>query len=905
MRAGVDCVAVTDHNTGAWIDKLKGELNELERKGHPDFRPIYIFPSVELSVHAGFHLLAIFDIDKGTTDIDSLIGAVAYDGQKGDSDGVTRKSAAEVVEIVLARGGIPIPAHADDFKGLLRPANSDGAETALDSLTVRQVLENSGLLAMEVTIANFKKPDIYQQRGLSWAEVLGSDSHHPVGAAGQNYPGSRYTWVKMAKPTLDGLRLALLDGGGFSVRRSDASGSFDPFALPKHYVESIEIVEARYMGRGPRPAKLDFNPWLNALVGGRGTGKSTVVHAMRLAARREQDFNDLPTNTNSRETFERFARVPTDQTRVGGLTPDTAIRWTLMRDGVRHRVNWNQDGSGTAVEDENNRGDWKPSSVQSVTPDRFPLQLFSQGQIAELAGDDPTALLMEIDRAAGITALHRKFNESVAAYISIRSRLRELESKMGGMEESTLVELEDVERKLTRFESARHASVLTTYRRRTRQRREIDRQFESAESAAKRIEEAAMELTLDDLPDNLFEPSNVEDQKVVEVIDYLRSTVDNVATEARGLASRLRDVAEGQRQVLKNSEWEASAEQAARTYRILVSELEKDRIADPNAYGTLVQAKQRLDGHMQIVRSQKEERDRLIQESGSRLKDVLDARRSVTQARREFLTNALAKNKFVRLEIMPYGNDPLIIERSLREVLGVSDNRFADDILNASDDEQSNGFVPDLVCGELTENPDDRAAKIEERLETLKDRFRAACSGQGGFGGHFNNFLEREFGRTPHLLDNLLTWFPEDGLSVSYSRSGDGKDFRPISQASAGQRSAAMLAFLLAHGEEPLVLDQPEDDLDNHLIYDLVVRQMQENKTRRQIIVVTHNPNIVVNGDAEMVHALAFENGQCVVRQSGSMQEDAMREEICQVMEGGREAFRRRYRRLGSDLNHV
>ena len=145
----------------------------------------------------------------------------------------------------------------------------------------------------------------------------------------------------------------------------------------------------------------------------------------------------------------------------------------------------------------------------------------------------------------------------------------------------------------------------------------------------------------------------------------------------------------------------------------------------------------------------------------------------------------------------------------------------------------------------------------------------------------------------------MLTWFPEDDLVVEYSLQSDGTGFRPISQASAGQRSAAMLAFLLAHGDEPLVLDQPEDDLDNHLIYDLVVRQMRENKLRRQIIVVTHNPNIVVNGDAEMVHALRFMNGQCIVGQSGSLQDAEIREEVCQIMEGGREAFSRRYRRLG------
>ena len=151
----------------------------------------------------------------------------------------------------------------------------------------------------------------------------------------------------------------------------------------------------------------------------------------------------------------------------------------------------------------------------------------------------------------------------------------------------------------------------------------------------------------------------------------------------------------------------------------------------------------------------------------------------------------------------------------------------------------------------------------------------------------------------------VQTWFPEDGLQVEYSRRGDGTDFQPITQASAGQRSAAMLAFLLAYGTEPLVLDQPEDDLDNHLIYDLIVRQIRENKLKRQIIVVTHNPNIVVNGDAEMLHALDFKEGQCRVVQSGSLQQESVREEVCRVMEGGREAFKRRYRRLGQEQSHV
>ncbi|MCY1538444.1 hypothetical protein D9M68_739830 [compost metagenome] len=203
---------------------------------------------------------------------------------------------------------------------------------------------------------------------------------------------------------------------------------------------------------------------------------------------------------------------------------------------------------------------------------------------------------------------------------------------------------------------------------------------------------------------------------------------------------------------------------------------------------------------------------------------------------------------------------------------------------------------------ELTEKNDEwDTSAFESAIQAMKKRLAKACQGKGDFGGWFNKFLKTEADKRPEFIDHILCWFPEDGLQVEYSRKGDGRNFQSIGQASAGQRAAAMLAFLLAHGNEPLVLDQPEDDLDNHLIYDLVVQQIRSNKLRRQLIIVTHNPNIVVNGDAELIQVLDFRN-QCFVKQTGSLQDQKMREEVCQVMEGGKEAFERRYQRLGREV---
>ena len=539
MRAEVDCVAVTDHNTGEWIDPLKEALRELEQAGHPEFRPLYLFPGVELSVNSGFHLLALLDTNKTTSDVDTLLGLVGYMGTKGSSDDVTSKSAIEVVEAVLSAAGIPIPAHTDRKKGLLQLKDEeDSSKRKPDPNTVRQVLDSTGILAMEVAGPDSEKPELYRQRKLAWAEVLGSDSHHPSGGAGGGYPGSHYTWVKMANPSLEGLRLALLDGDGFSIRRSDEEEPFNPVALPNHFVEAIEIEGARYMGRG-NPATLEFSPWLNALVGGRGTGKSTVIHALRLAARREWRSEDTEDSGGARMTFRRFNQVPRNQTSEGGLDDSTVIRWTVMRDGVRHRVHWRQTGGGTVVEEASDGDAWKPSSAQTVTPERFPLRIFSQGQIAELAGENQQELLNVIDEAAGVEALAGKLDEACSAFYATRARIREIGSRLERRDDLT-VELQDVERKLGRFEEEGYSDILTTYGRRTRQLREADRQFEAVGTAAQRIDDVAADLQPEDLPDGLFDEATEEDRQVLEAMTAIADAIHASAQSLRDVAQTLR-----------------------------------------------------------------------------------------------------------------------------------------------------------------------------------------------------------------------------------------------------------------------------------------------------------------------------------------------------------------------------
>ncbi|OZI44055.1 TrlF family AAA-like ATPase [Bordetella genomosp. 4] len=898
MAAGIDCVAVTDHNTGEWIDNLKAAYAEMKYEadaGTPpaDFRELHLFPGVEISVQGGFHLLAIFDPSSTSQTISDLLARADYDGTRGDSDGVTREGAAKVVERILATGGLAIPAHVESDKGLLQ-VESGTRKCLLDTTTVKQVLQEPGILALEWAASTSPAPMVLDELKLRFASVVGSDCHSFQGGA---VPGSRYTWIKMAKPSLEGLRLALLDGQEVSVRRSDESSGFAPFDTPEHFIESIEIRAARYMGRGRAATSLPLNPYFNALIGGRGTGKSTVVHALRLAYKREKE---LSSTSEAGQTFSRFNKVAKTRSDEGGLRTETALYVQVHRDGTSYRLVWRQDGQGHAVEEwDAAAASFKPSASQAITEQRFPVRLFSQGQIAALAGDSQQALLKVIDDAAGTQSQQAAFEEAKRAFLASRAQMRDLEGKLQGRESLTL-SLQDIQRKLARFEGADHAAVLKNYQRSNRQSRELERQFEVSSELAIRLKDVAADLLAEDLAEGLFDAD--EDRPALALIEALHAAIGKARQEVENTAVALQERGQTLRGELEASLWFARIGATKAAYDQLKADLQQQGVSDPSEYGRLVQEKQRLETELKRLETLQKQHADLREKAKALLEQVQSARRAISTQRSAFLQETLQSNPFVRIELIPYSRDAQGIERSLREVLGAADGKYVDDLYQEQDGAPPKGLVADLlVAVDLVEQPGTwDATAFEQALLAQKRRLVQACRGTAEFGGWFNKFLKAEADKRSEFTDHILCWFPEDGLQVEYSRKGDGRDFQSIGQASAGQRAAAMLAFLLAHGKEPLVLDQPEDDLDNHLIYGLVVQQIRSNKLRRQLIIVTHNPNIVVNGDAELIHVLDF-NHQCHVKQTGSLQNQSMRSEVCQVMEGGEEAFERRYQRLGKD----
>jgi hypothetical protein len=139
----------------------------------------------------------------------------------------------------------------------------------------------------------------------------------------------------------------------------------------------------------------------------------------------------------------------------------------------------------------------------------------------------------------------------------------------------------------------------------------------------------------------------------------------------------------------------------------------------------------------------------------------------------------------------------------------------------------------------------------------------------------------------------------EDRIAIELNVSSAGQpNFKDASDLSRGQKCTALLPILLARRDSPLIIDQPEDNLDNHFIFETVVNAVQRLKRRRQMIFITHNANIPVLAEADLVLVMNSDGRVGVVEKSGTV--DECREQIIDLLEGGREAFQLRSKRYAT-----
>ena len=491
--------------------------------------------------------------------------------------------------------------------------------------------------------------------------------------------------------------------------------------------------------------------------------------------------------------------------------------------------------------------------------DLFKAQIFTQKQIYELAMDS-NSLMAIID--ADIKELPQCLSEKDAALNNLVSKALEISnSKRIILDKPRLeTELLDIESQISKYEKSGISDTLKEKQLFDDQEKAllsyIDRKKNKIDEIKKYLDEVV--IAYDDVTDSEIKSLLEEDLNEFKLdINRLNQFCNEMLSKNDKLFEKL-----------DNTEWK------------------KKRIAIQNKYVSVMQNLQdngldtvKLDTLMEQRNNKKEEIDRILikEKQLCKLEEEYESLESVYRnkvdiiykLRNNFIQEVIGNDKNVKFQLAKNRNRNSFIN-NLKAIMQKEITSVDDDINELAD---------------LYFKKEDGIEKYKKMLISIRNK-EDQKSLSKKTRDIITSIAEDSFAR-------MIAFIPDDDLIVSY-RPEKAKKFIPLSNASAGQKTTTILTFLLAYGNQPLLLDQPEDDLDNRLVYDLIVARLKVAKSKRQIIVVTHNANIPVNGDSEYIISMDSETDIIQVNQTGTMDDESMRQEICDVMEGTKDAFEMR-----------
>lgn len=870
MERELDAVVVADHNSAGWIDELKSTYKSMCEERPSWFRELAIFPGFELSVNGGnrrFHLLGVFDPSASGDVVKQVLSKCAIDPTRyGDPHLSSDLGFVKAVESINEANGIAIPAHVN--------ANSDGLLSGCRSLC-----EDLERTLKSLYVAEFCDDPHYSDAPLqkaveALAMVGGSDAHQLVGDLTTNRKGigDHYVWIKLGCPCIDALRMALLDPED-CVRQAVVY----PVAAPDLWLKRMEVSGLNCGGSDvPSEFSCEFHQDMTAIIGGRGAGKSMVLRCVRLVM---HQYDDNGSALAEDEDWQRFVSCA-NRAKIVLEFESFGHSFRLVREQTQERLEEQNGSSWTTVQ----TGDIRT---------RFPASIFGQKHIFELASK-PDELLRRIDDSGEVDKIswNAKWSETHNKYLALKLQERDLQRQL--LRENALAtEIGDLNRRISDYEARGSGDVLRRYQIASRQQTSLSvtSGVEQWIADVRAEVQKCVDITF---PSALFNDTESATTELRSLFDGFNSKLASARQAIVEQLDALGRESENYKQGIEDSEWASTRNSINEKYDQLRESCGGD--LNLNSYqGWVAQRNEKLVEKADLENKRNALND-VVDERRAVFGKLIELRSELKKRRKEFITSVVGQSRYVRLRIRPYG-DMRLLEKHLRAAFNSDGDRFRESV---------DALISPLINWRTEGRAGVSGDVLLERLNELKKKVLGYAAGTETDGNvRFMKRLQDAYKASPEGFDAFEAWLPEDALEIEYAMNDEV--FRPLaSGSSAGQKSTAILSFLLSYGYQPILIDQPEDDLDNKLISSLVVRQLRDQKRKRQIVVVTHNPNIVVNGGAEAVVVMKYEAGKVGVSAEGPLDADELKQNICDIMEGGKVAFQTRFaREIGHavDLN--
>ena len=866
LPSGINLASADDKNTlmNSYVQVLKTKnikvaaITDYQQIRESWFKPfqtlalkegIFVFPGVELSVtHGkGLHILFIFEFSQDIGEVNRFIQSLDQNSHKPlivnereHRDITLQKPLVEVLSSFREKFPCVILfPHPEDTNGLLKWQPKEAAEY-LKLSDGAEVFSDDGRTKLIST-------GICDQTWFStkFALLENSDPKSFDDIGGKDRNGKcRCTYLKLSSVSIHAFLIALHDPNMRVRLYGKPEADYDR-------IISIDIKGSKFL----RDVNLTFNQEMNTLIGGRGVGKSSIIESLRyvldLPVYSEKSFRqDFVASVvgSGGEAIVKIQRVFGQKKKE-----DTAKRIIGQMPVVVER-----DGlSPKELFDENR--------IQVIVGQKELYELSSKGEyklelVDEIIGEDVKKENFEFKKLVNGLKENAQnillFGRKLAQKDEYEQKLKKISSHIETFKGLGVAE-----------KMGQYAALLEDDKTFTRALEKVTAHLsgikESMESASVVLKELAESLNSGKSQEKAILQKGA---KIVSDLDYELDVVyKNFVSVFSGGQKKLE---------VEIQQWSVRK----RALEEQMNEIKKTLAAQglsPDRYEALIREKITTEPMLKEMVKVEDQIKKLLNERND-LKGKIKAKRHDIFKIREKRISDINKKLSDRLKIeIGFEEDRIVLKDSMRSILkgsGVSTeaiDSLLDDYSKALDGIELSSYIGqgnDVFKKAFPEISDAMTQKV---IKWFADQGR---------------------------LFEVESFFPEDKIKI-FLKVGD--KYAEFDKLSAGQKATALLILLFAQENRILIIDQPEEDLDNRFIYEDVVKILREMKGKRQIILVTHNANIPVLGDSELVLVLDSVNDECKIVNQGSIDKKSIVEDIKSIMEGGEEAFRRRVEKYG------
>ena len=841
----IEVIGLADHGR---VEDSEGLRNFLTTNG------IVVFPGFEIASSEKIHMVCLYPENNSLATLNQHLGQLMGENSAELGQEPTHPSSLSCEQIagkvINDQEGFWYAAHMTGKNGLLKLDGSGGNYVQLwkkEGLVLAGQIPGriEDLQVAQTVLRKYREiiennnPDYRREKPV--AIINAKDIKEPNDLKHK----SASCLIKMTDANFKAFKLAFLDP------ESRIRLNYDMPEQPYSVIESIQWRGAGFFEEN----FLTFSPNLNAVIGGRGTGKSTLIESIRFVL-------DTPTRGEDRKDSLRRTTLRDSQVIL-------RVR-SKAQNGNTYSIS-RRYGEQPVVK--NNHGEISYLRPNEILPD---IEILGQNEILEIEEDEKAKLDLTSRFLSDSEQFEQRIDEIKNKLKKNQKQLLEATIEYEGLDAKVAKEAKlkeqvgqfkklGIEEKLKNVRLIEHEKGI---------QQNIEEQLGAVNDWLESYQEVFdLSFLLDENIKTL--PSGDVIETVGKILENLKNDIDKLIQQANESVTKAK--AEYQR---VHSKWDEKRGRVRDELNNAIARLPEQAGKSGSQLGSeytaiitqltnIERLKKTHENQGKIVLALRTERDNLLED----YRNLAFSRYSAMD-RSTKKANKQLEGK-VRISIKQKGNlDNL--RTFLLNLSGIGTTRI--------------GWLSDA-----RDNLDliQWAKWIEEKNP---DAFLEAYKSLGLTLSVADKLCSLDLQQRLQLEEIELM----DTVQIELNTAHDDaeKHFVPLNSLSIGQKCTAFLNLLLLNRDDPLIIDQPEDNLDNAFIADRIVQDLRRFKTNRQFLFATHNANIPVFGDAELIAVLECSRGVGHIDE-GSIDKQGVREKAAEILEGGKAAFEMRKRKYG------